>query len=82
VVSSDLFYDDRRLERGWANGGALAVEMECAAVFELAARLQVRAAALLAVTDLLAPTRRRIPSKDLERAELRLGTVAARALAA
>jgi purine-nucleoside phosphorylase len=82
VVSTDLFYDARDRERGWAAAGALAVEMECAAMFALAARRRVSAAALLLVTDLLVPARRRIETARLHDGELHLGSVAARALAA
>ena len=38
VVSTDLFYDEREHEREWAAAGALAVEMETAALYALAAR--------------------------------------------
>jgi DeoD family purine-nucleoside phosphorylase len=89
VVSSDLFYDARGREAVWAADGALAIEMECATVFALAAGRGVSAGALLAVTDLLAltagglePSRRRIDPDALHEAELRLGTVAAVALGA
>jgi DeoD family purine-nucleoside phosphorylase len=79
VVSSDLFYDRREREPEWARV-ALAVEMECAAVFALAAQRAVRAAAVLAVSDLLIPERRRIDEESLHAAELRLGALAATAL--
>ena len=81
VASSDLFYDPRQPEAGWAAAGALAVEMECATVFALAAARGIGAAALLAVTDLVLPQRRRIDSEALTAAELRMGEVALAALA-
>lgn len=81
VASTDLFYDSRRHEHGWAAAGALAVEMECAALFAVAARRDVAAAAVLLVTDLLFPTRRRIDTDALHEGELLLGAVATRALA-
>jgi DeoD family purine-nucleoside phosphorylase len=81
VVSSDLFYDRRGHETVWTADGALAVEMECATLFALAALRGARAGALLAVTDLLAPQRRRIEPQALHEAELRLGALATRALA-
>ncbi|HSO98346.1 MAG TPA: hypothetical protein VLP43_05290 [Solirubrobacteraceae bacterium] len=81
VASSDLFYDPREPEAGWAAAGLLAVEMECAAVFALAAARGIRAAALLAVTDLVLPQRCRIDPAALTAAELRMGEVALAALA-
>lgn len=81
IASTDLFYDSRRHENGWAAEGALAVEMECAAVFALAAQRGVAAAAILLVTDLLFPTRRRIDADALHEGELRLGAVSTGALA-
>ncbi len=36
IVTTDLFYDDRGLERSWSEAGALAVEMEAATLFALA----------------------------------------------
>ncbi len=80
VVSTDLFYDEREHEREWAAAGALAVEMETATLYALADRRGVSAAALLIVTDLLAPARRRIATEDLHQAETRLGAVATLAL--
>jgi uridine phosphorylase len=81
VVSTDLFYDTPEgTERRWIADGALAVEMEAATLFTLAARRRVRAGALLIVTDTLLPARRRIAPEPLRAAELRLGEVAAAAL--
>ncbi len=81
VVSTDLFYDGTEgEERGWAQDGAVAVEMETAALFALAARRGIQAASLLLVTDLLAGGRTRIGQEQLRAAEPRLGEVAARAL--
>jgi uridine phosphorylase len=55
VVSTDLFYehDDTR-EREWCAAGAVAVEMEAAALFAVGARAGIRVACVLAVSDLLA----------------------------
>ena len=78
IVSTDLFYDPRP-ERGdvWAGQGALAVEMESAALLAVAHRRGLRAATLLAVTDLLGSDgRERIDEEALTTAEERLGTVA------
>lgn len=83
VVSSDLFYDPRGDERqaGWAAAGALAVEMEAAAILAVAARRGARAACLLAVTDLLTPgARQRIGADGYTVAGVRLGTAALPAL--
>jgi DeoD family purine-nucleoside phosphorylase len=83
VVSTDLFYDGpEREEEAWVAAGAVAVEMESAALFALAARRGVRAASLLLVTDLLLPHRVRIGPEALEAGERRLGELATQALAA
>ena len=83
VASTDLFYDPSgRAEQRWLADGALAVEMEAAALFALAARRGCEAAALLLVTDLLLPRRRRIDPESLREGEYRLGALAARAVRA
>ena len=80
VVSSDLFYEDRDgLEEHWRGAGAIAVEMESAALFALAAKRGVQAASLLIVSDII-PTRARIESDALRAAEHRAGEVALAAL--
>jgi len=76
VVSTDLFYDPRAREEAWAAEGALAVEMECAAVFAVAAARGVAAAAALLVSDLVLPERQRIDEEQLRAGETRLGEVA------
>ncbi len=82
VLSTDLFYDTAPgSEEGWRQQGAMAVEMETATLFALATRRRLRAAALLIVTDLLLPTRRRIDGEALRTAEHRLGELAVAALA-
>lgn len=83
VVSTDLFYDPRGdRARHWVAAGLAAVEMEAAAVLATAVRLGMRAACLLAVTDLLhGPAgRERIGDDALATAEERLGAVAGRGL--
>jgi uridine phosphorylase len=81
VVTTDLFYDpDEARQRAWAEGGALAVEMECAAVFAVAARRGLAAGALLLVSDLLFPQRVRIAPEALREGEERLGHAALAAL--
>lgn len=83
VVSTDLFYDTAPgTEERWRDDGLLAVEMETATLFALASRRRLRAGALLAVTDLLFPSRRRINPEELREAEHRLGQLAVAALAA
>ena len=80
IVSTDLFYDRRGLEPQWREAGALAVEMEAATLFALAATSGFEAAALLVVSDLVLPTRQRIDPDDLRVAERRMGAVALTAL--
>ena len=75
VVTRDLFYDDTPFP-----GGALAVEMECAAVFAAAARRGLAAAAVLCVSDRLFPERIRISVEALHAAEEHLGRAALAAL--
>ncbi len=68
-------------EQRWLADGALAVEMETATLFALAARRGLQAGALLIVSDLLCPSAARIEPDALRAAEHRLGELAARALA-
>ena len=83
VVSADLFYDpEPRRAGGWTAAGAVAVEMEAAAILAVAARHRVSAACVLVVSDVLADgRRRRIDADSLTEAERRLGQVGAAALA-
>lgn len=76
VVSTDLFYDSESHQPRWRQAGALAVEMEAATLFRLAARRGVEAGCALIVSDLLFDSRRRIGPDELEAAELRLGELA------
>ncbi len=81
VVSTDLFYDGRPdQEREWIAAGALAVEMESATLFALAAKRGLRAGTLLVVSDQLVPARVRISPEELRAAELRMGEAALLAL--
>jgi purine-nucleoside phosphorylase len=75
AASVDLFYD------GAEPTGADVVEMECATVFQLARLRDVRAAAVLGVSDELAGGRRRIEPDGLEALGLRIGEAAWAALA-
>jgi DeoD family purine-nucleoside phosphorylase len=81
VASTDLFYDGPPgEEERWREAGALAVEMETATLFALAGRRLLRAASVLLVSDLLAPSRARIDDEALQEGERRLGQAAAEAL--
>ena len=81
VVTSDEFYDDDLgRQEAWAGAGALAVEMECFALFDVAARRGAAAAALLLVSDLVLPERERIGADELRAGEERLGRAALAAL--
>lgn len=54
IVSSDVFYQpDTGLAARWSNRGILAVEMEAAVLFTIAALKKVRAAALCTVSDIV-----------------------------
>jgi DeoD family purine-nucleoside phosphorylase len=56
VVSTDLFYErDRTRNAGWGASGALAVEMEAAALFTVGANAGIQVGCLLAVSDNLHP---------------------------
>ncbi len=81
VASTDLFYDGPD-EQPLIDAGALALEMETATLFALAARRGLQAGAVLAVSDLLFPVRRRIDPERLREAEHRMGALAAAALPA
>jgi uridine phosphorylase len=84
VATSDLFFDPRGGVAGdWVARGAVAVEMEAAAVFQVAARLGVSAACVLGVTDVPGENgaRRAIP-EQLAAIELRVGQAGYSALAA
>ena len=83
VASTDLFYDrDFTRARAWACAGALAVEMEAATVFRVAQLRGIRAACVLAVSDLFDAEggRRRIDADALVLAAGRLGRAGAAAL--
>jgi DeoD family purine-nucleoside phosphorylase len=83
VASTDLFYDgEARDEERWRRDGALAVEMETATLFALAARRELEAGSVLIVSDVLVPERSRIDPEELRTAERRLGRVALDALSA
>ncbi len=67
IYSSDVFYDERPdLNEQMTRHGVLAVEMEAAELYTLAARYGRRALAILTVSDHLI-TKEDLPSSDRER---------------
>ena len=67
IVSADLFYDPEENPAALWNGlGVLAVEMEAAAVFTLAAMEGVRAGCLLTVSDTIGEEIVRIEDSELQ----------------
>lgn len=67
IYSSDVFYDERPdLNEQMTRHGILAVEMEAAELYTLAARYNRRALAILTVSDHL-QTGEALPSEDRER---------------
>ena len=80
VLSTDLFYDAPEGEDDGAAARSLAVEMESATLFAVAARRDLRAASVLLVSDLLAQTRSRISDAALHAGERALGALALEAL--
>lgn len=79
VVSTDLFYDADGRVAAWRAAGALAVEMEAATIFTVAARRGVEAGCALLVSNVLGDDRY-IDAEALHAAELRLGALAVSAL--
>jgi uridine phosphorylase len=80
VVSTDLFYDPREdLAEAWRERGAAVVEMEAAAILQVADRRGVAAACVLAVT---AAGSRRADAEQMEQIGLSLGEAGYAALAA
>jgi DeoD family purine-nucleoside phosphorylase len=78
IVSSDLFYnpDGGQYER-WSKRGVLAVEMEAAALFTVAALKGVEAGCLLTVSDIVVEGEfTRISDDDLRAAVDRMTTIA------
>jgi purine-nucleoside phosphorylase len=75
VVSTDLFYDPRAREAdGWLEQGAAVVEMEAAAVLQVASHHGVAAACVLGVSDgPAAAGSRRLGDEELERLGVALG---------
>ena len=55
VVSSDVFYSDRQTTAAWQKMGALAIEMESAALYMNAARAGKNALTICTISDSLVP---------------------------
>jgi uridine phosphorylase len=75
VVSSDVFYDPRAGAAGaWRARGAVAVEMEAATLFQIAARRGVTAACVLGVSDVPSMNgASRMSAQELEKLGLLVG---------
>ena len=83
AVSTDLFYDAREdLPEAWVAAGARVVEMEAAAVMQVASRHGARAGCVLAVSDQISSERVRAPFEQVEEMGLALGEAAWRGLEA
>jgi DeoD family purine-nucleoside phosphorylase len=80
VVSTDLFYDVDDRMPSWTAAGALAVEMEAATIFTVAARHGVEAGCALLVSNMVSGDPRYLEPEALHAAELRLGELAVAAL--
>lgn len=67
VLTSDTFYqDDPNSWKHWANYGVLAVEMETAALYTLAAKFKAKALSILTVSDSLV-TREETTSEERQK---------------
>jgi uridine phosphorylase len=83
IASTDLFYEgDSSRNADWSAGGAIAVEMEAAALFAVGGAAGIQVACLLAVTDVFDEEggRGRIDDHALVGAVETMGTAAAAAL--
>ena len=66
LYSSDTFYDDAHLSTDWEKMGCLAVEMEAAALYLNALRLNMRALAICTISDLCYPPFDALDANDRE----------------
>lgn len=80
VLTTDLFYDPAGEHADPPPRDALAIEMETATLFQLAALRGVQAGCALVVSDLLGPQRGRIDAEAMEAAGIRVGRIAVAAL--
>lgn len=67
LYSSDTFYDDTRKSTEWTKMGCLAVEMEAAALYMTALRLNMRALAICTISDLAYPPFTGLDADERER---------------
>ena len=67
LYSSDTFYDDNNPAVEWDKIGCLAVEMEAAALYMTAQRLNMRALAICTISDLVYPPFDSLPAEDREK---------------
>ena len=65
IVTSDVFYDNENRWKMWARYGVLAVEMESAALYTIAANYGVEALSILTISDNL-ETKEATSSKERE----------------
>jgi uridine phosphorylase len=79
IASSDVFYDPRDTHDEWRAAGAVAVEMEAAALFTIGARRSVAVGCICVVSDVIAEGSR-IADDALEAASKRMGHAAVAAL--
>ncbi len=81
IVTSDLFYEgaEPRFDR-WREAGALAVEMEAAALFTVGRLRNIHVACVLVITDVLGAGRTRIDEEGLTRLGLAVGSAGMAAL--
>lgn len=83
IASTDVFYEPDGDQNGrWAARGVLAVEMEAAALFTIAALRGVGAGALLTVSDLIVGTHERISDDALRTGVESMTELALRAVTA
>jgi DeoD family purine-nucleoside phosphorylase len=83
IASTDVFYEpDEGQNERWAARGVLAVEMEAAALFTIAALRGVRAGALLTVSDLIVGVHERISDEALRAGVESMTELALRAVTA
>lgn len=67
LLSSDTFYDDTTPAVKWGKIGCLAVEMEAAALYMTAQRLNMRALAICTISDLVYPPFDSLSASDREK---------------
>ena len=64
IASSDLFYDVNDNWKKWAEYGVLAIEMEAAELYTLAAKYGRKALAIVTISDHIATGRQQHPKND------------------